>query len=474
MKTLTNPIGRWLLSGLFMAASLAVQAQTESAPGPEAARIQATAEDAYIYGLPLVSTYAVLYAFSVDSASPQFKAPINQLGCMAKPATPADKAIPFVNNDTLYCNAWLDLRAEPMVISVPAVEKSRYHSVMLTDLSSVNFGLIGTNTTGNAAGDFLVVGPDWQGETPAGIKGVYRATSLFSNALFRTQLKNLQDIDGVRAVQAGYRVRSLSNYLGTATPPAAAQINFPKIDRELAKSNFFGYLNFVLGLVPVRPEDRELRERIAAIGLGSGNFDTFKAIAAKYRPQLMAGVQAGDAKINALIAKAGPRVNGWNWNFSLDSDRDNYTGDYLKRAALARAAPFGLNADEARYPISSTLANGEPLDASKHNYSLTFKAGELPPVEQFWSLTMYDAASRSFVENPLQRYNINSGSLPQMQKNADGSLTIYLQKDSPGADKQANWLPAPDAPFSVILRLYGISETLKNNAWVIPPVMLAD
>lgn len=447
--------------------------QTEVTNDPEAARIQSVAEEAYVYGLPLVMTYGVMHAFSLDPTSSQYKAPMNHLQCFASLATPAEKQIAFPNNDTLYCTAWIDLRAEPYVITVPAAEPSRYRSVMLTDMSSINYGLIGKRTTGNGAGDYMVVGPDWKGETPRGIKGIYRSTSQFTMALFRTEVRNPEDLDAVKEIQSGYRVRSLAAYQGK-TPLTAPEIAFPRIDSGLAKANFFAYLDFVLQFVPVRDEDKEVRARMASIGLGSGNFDAFKAIAAKYRTQVMQGVQAGDKKINELVGSAGPRINGWNWNYSLDTDREHYTGDYGKRAAMARSAPYGLNANEARYPMTNVLPNGEPLDGSKHNYTLTFKAGELPPAEAFWSLTMYDGATRSLTENALNRYNISAGMVPTMKKNADGSLTLYLQKDSPGKDKESNWLPAPNGPIYLVLRLYGIGERLLANDWEIPPVVLAD
>ena len=163
MNSLIQQYQRCLLFiGLMLVAHFS-HAQTASLPEVEAARVQAIAEEAYIYGLPLVMTYGVMYAFSLDPTSSQYKGPMNQLNCSATLYTPADKEVPFANNDTLYCIGWLDLRTEPMVITVPAVEKARYRSVMLTDMSSVNYGLIGTRTTGNGAGDFLIVGPDWQG-----------------------------------------------------------------------------------------------------------------------------------------------------------------------------------------------------------------------------------------------------------------------------------------------------------------------
>ena len=456
----------------LMLAAMPVSAQTPS--DPEATRVQAIAEDAYVYGLPLVMTYGVMYSFAIDHESTQFKAPFNQLRRVATPLSPKDRGIPFPNNDTLYSMGWLDLRTEPMVISLPAVEKSRYHSVMLTDLSSINHGLIGTRTTGNVAGNFLVAAPNWQGQTPKNITKVYRSTSQFTMALFRTQLKSVTDIDAVKDIQASYRLQPLSAFLGQAAPTPAADIAFPKIDRELAKANFFAYLDLVLRWVPPRPEDKELRERLASIGLGVGKFDEFKVIAGKYRQQLMLGVKTGDDKINQLVAAAGPRANGWNWNYSLDSDRDHYTGDYARRAAMSRAAPYGLNASEAMYPMTNSLPDGELLDASKHRYTLTFRPNDLPPVELFWSLSMYEGATRFFADNPINRYFLNSGMLPGMTKNSDGSLTLYIQKDSPGAGKEANWLPAPDGPIYLVLRLYGPQAPALRNEWVIPAVVKVD
>jgi hypothetical protein len=167
----------------------------------------------------------------------------------------------------------------------------------------------------------------------------------------------------------------------------------------------------------------------------------------------MAGVKEGEAKIKQYLESGQKNINGWKVG-SLFGDSAFYKGDWLKRAAAAQAGIYGNDAVEAMYPLTKTLANGEPLDASKHNYTLTFAKDQFPPVNAFWSVTMYDGKTQLLIKNPINRYLINSPMLPQMKKNADGGVTLYIQKDSPGADKESNWLPAPNDLVYLVMRLY--------------------
>src|SRR6201994_3561823 len=185
------------------------------------------AEAGFIYGLPIVMNYGVMYEYAVDRTSSQFKAPFNQIKNEPNVFTYKDTAIPTPNSDTPYSLAWMDLRAEPMVLSVPAMDPKRYYSVMLCDGNTYNFGYIGTRATGSDAGDYMVVGPDWKGATPPGIKKVFRSTTQFSVAGYRTQLFNPDDLDGVKKVQASYKVQTLSAYLKQSAPPPAPAIDFP-------------------------------------------------------------------------------------------------------------------------------------------------------------------------------------------------------------------------------------------------------
>lgn len=455
---------------ILLGPSMVVRAE---ASDPQAARVQELAEEAYIYGLPIVMNYAVMHAFAVDQGSSQFKAPFNRLHHEARVFTPKDTAIVTPNSDTPYSISWLDLRAEPFVVSVPAVDKQRYYSVMLCDGNTFNFGIFGSQTTGKEAGDYLVVGPEWRGQTPPGIRQVYRSTTQFSMVLFRTQLFGPADLPKVREIQAGYKIQPLSSYLGTTPPPAPAAIAFPKIDKDLAKVNFFAYLDFALQFAPPGPEESVIRMKLASLGLGVGNFAAFTELAAKYRRELGLGMKAGEEKI-ARAAGGGANPNGWIFTGAAGGDRAYFAGDWLRRAVLAKLGIYALNASEAVYPLTRSLPNGEPLDGGKHRYSLTFAAGQLPPARAFWSLTMYHGASQLLVDNAIDRYLINSPMLPDLKRNADGSLTIYIQNVPTEADVQANWLPAPDGPIFLVLRLYDPQESILKGTWQIPPVVIAD
>jgi hypothetical protein len=429
------------------------KAETKDKDKPGIAETKTIAEEGFIYGLPIVMNYAVMYEYAVDKNSGQFKAPFNEIKNEARVFTYKDTAIVTPNSDTPYSLLWLDLRAEPMVLSVPAVEKSRYYSVMLCDGNTFNYGYIGSRATGSEAGDYLVVGPDWKGETPAGIKKVFQSSTQFSLAAYRTQLFNPADMPKVVKVQAGYKVQPLSAYLKQPAAPAAPAINFPKIDKDLVKTNFFEYLDFALQFAPAGPEEQAIRAKLASIGIGAGKRFDFKNLSVEHKAEVLLGMKEGETKVEQYLASGQKDVNGWKIG-SLFGDRAFYNGDWLKRAAAAKGGIYGNDAAEAVYPLTKTLANGEPLDGSKNNYTLTFAAKEFPPVNAFWSVTMYDGKTQFLIENPINRYLINSPMLPGMKKNSDGSLTIYVQNKSPGKDKESNWLPAPNGPIYMVMRLY--------------------
>src|SRR6266480_4022503 len=225
------------------------------------AETKAIAEEGFIYGLPIVMNYAVMYEYSVDKNSGQYKAPFNQINNEARVFTYKDTSVITPNSDTPYSILWTDLRAEPIVLSVPAVEKSRYFSVMLCDGNTYNYGYIGSRATGNEPGDYMVTGPDWQGETPPGIKKVFRSSTQFSAVAYRTQLFNLEDMPNVVKIQAGYKVQPLSQYLKQPAPPVAPAVDFPKANAALVKTGFFDYLAFALQFAPAEPQEKEIREK---------------------------------------------------------------------------------------------------------------------------------------------------------------------------------------------------------------------
>jgi hypothetical protein len=432
---------------------------------PSIAETKAIAEEAFIYGLPLVMNYAVMNEYAVDTKSSQFKAPFNDIYNMHHVATYQDTAIVTPNSDTPYSILWLDLRAEPMVISVPAVAKTRYYSVQLVDGNTYNFGYIGSRPTGSDPGSYLVVGPEWKGETPAGIKKVFSSTTPFTFAIFRTQLFNPADMPNVEKVQAGYKVQPLSAFLKQPAPPAAPKIDFVPATTEGIKKNFFEYLDAALQFVPPTTEDKDIRAKLASIGIGPGKTFEFKDLSAEHKAAVLLAMKEGDDKVDKYLSSGVKNVNGWSIG-SFAGDRAFYNGDWVKRAGAAKAGIYGNDAVEATYALTRVDAKGETLDGNKHDYTLTFPAGQLPPVNSFWSVTMYDGKSQLLIKNPINRYLINSPMLSGMKKNADGSLTLYIQKDSPGKNKEANWLPAPNDTIYLVLRLYWPKDTPPS---ILPP-----
>ncbi len=436
-------------AAVFAALSVPASAQD----WPDVSEAKAIAEEAYIYGLPIVMNYSVMNDYAVDRDSGQFKAPFNQISNEARVYTYEDTAIVSPNSDTPYSVAWLDLRAEPVVLSVPAVEGGRYYSAQLIDGNTYNYGYIGTRATGSDAGDYMVVGPGWSGETPDGINKVFQSSTQFSFVIYRTQLFGPDDMPNVEKVQAGYEVQTLSSYQDQPAPAAVPTIDFPEVSPELVKSNFFKYLDFALEFAPATPAEADIRAKLAKIGVGPDKSFSFEDLPSSQKQAVAQGMADGDAKLKDYLAEGLFKVNGWSVS-DLWGDDSFIDGVWIKRAAGASAGIYGNDSVEAVYILGRNLANGDALDGSKQNYTLTFPSGELPPVGAFWSLTMYNGDTQLLIKNPINRYLINTALVPDMTKNADGSLTLYVQKDSPGKEKEANWLPAPDGPIYLALRMY--------------------
>jgi hypothetical protein len=442
-------------------------ARAELAPG-EATQI---AEEAFVYGLPLIMNYTVFYEYFLDPAAKEYKAPANQLFNTARVYTPKDTAVVTPNSDTPYSFVGLDLRAEPMVLCNPEIEKARYFSLQLIDMYTHNYGYAGTRTTGNAAACHLVAGPAWKGEKPAGIGRVFRSETDFSIALIRTQLVGASDLENVKRIQAGYRALPLSKFQDEPAPPAAPAIAWPKIDKASADADPFAYLAFVLAFCPpTGPAAVELplRARLAKIGIEAGKPFPPAPLAPAQKAELEAGVKSGLGKIQQQIGGLGTEKNGWRVALNAFGDRSTYAGDWTRRAAAALAGIYGNDAAEALYPMLVADADGKKPDTSTGRYTLTFPAGQLPPARAFWSVTLYDGKTQLLVDNPLNRYLINSPMLPGLAKKADGSITPYLQKDSPGAGKESNWLPAPDGPIYVVMRSYWPEEVALSGKWAPP------
>ena len=279
-------------------------------PVPSIAQTKAIAEEGFIYGLPLVMNYAVMDEFAVNPNSGQFKAPFNEIKNEHRVSTPEDTAVITPNSDTPYSILWSDLRAEPLVVSVPAVQKPRYYSVQLIDGNTYNFGYIGSRATGFMPGSYLIVGPDWKGTAPPGIKKVFTSTTPFALILFRTQLINAQDMPNVEKIQAGYKAERLSAFLKQPAPPSAPKIDFLPASAAAVKANFFEYLSFALQFVPPTSETSDVRAKLASIGVGPGkNFD-FKDLSAEHKAAILLGMKEGDDKVDKFLSSGNKNING--------------------------------------------------------------------------------------------------------------------------------------------------------------------
>jgi len=468
-----------LLCGYAIAKNTITQTEKTDKSPPTIAETKAIAEEGFIYGLPIVMNYAVMYEYAVDKGGSQYKAPFNHIKNEPRVYTYKDTAIISPNSDTPYSLLWLDLRAEPIVLTVPSVKKDRYYAVMMCDGNTYNYGYIGSRATGDGPGSYMVVGPDWKGKKPEGIKQIFTSTTPFSLVAYRTQLFNPADMPNVIKVQDGYKVESLSAFLKQPAPAAAPKIDFLAATTGGIKANYFQYLDAALEFIPITDENKAIRAKLASIGIGPGKTFDFKDLSPKHKTSFIEAMKAGDAQVSKYLATGTKKVNNWNIG-AFFGDQKFFSGDWLKRAAGAKAGIYANDAIEATYPYTRVDGNGETLDTSKHNYTLTFPAGETPPVNAFWSVTMYDGKSQLLIKNPINRYIINSPMVPNMKKNADGSLTIYIQKDSPGKDLEANWLPAPNDTVYLAMRLYWPKTEAPSvlppgeGTWQPPGVVIAD
>ena len=454
--------------------------------GPDAVtpeEAEATAREAYVYGFPMVMGYKTLNNYVIDTSNPEYKGPFNEVVCEARLFTPDDKAVVTPNADTPYCMFWLDLRAEPQVLTVPEMEPERFYHFQLVDLYTHNFAYVGTLTTGNDAGSFLIVGPGWEGELPEGVDDVLRSETDIVFIATRTQLFGPDDLTRVAEIQQEYALQPLSAFVGGDAPPTPPVLDFPAwAEGSQFDERFFGYLDYMMTLLGTPgPGEQPLWERLGRLGIGpDGSFD-FAALPPEIQEAMKTGREEGFAEIEAFIAanSSDPLISGKVFGtreFLAETAAATYqleNADILRSVAAHRGL-YGNSAAEAIYPTYLSDADGSPLDGSANRYTITFAEGQLPPVEAFWSLTMYDGKTQLFVENPLDRYLLNSTTIDDFRMEGDGALTLLIQKDEPDTHSTSNWLPAPDGPFYLVMRLYGPEAAALDGTWTPPPVKPAE
>ncbi|CRL97926.1 MULTISPECIES: DUF1254 domain-containing protein [Pseudomonas] len=456
---------RLLLASLSILMSTGAWADFTATPS----EARAIAKEAYLYGYPVVEMYKTLYTQAVDQGGANFKAPINRLGHSAQVLSPKDTTQAKANPDTPYSFVWMDLRREPMVLTLPGIEDDRYYSVQLIDLYSQNIAYLGTRSTGNHGGHYMVAGPDWKGQQPMDVDRVIYSESNLVYALYRTQLFDEKDLNKVKQIQNGYKVQPLSGYVKQAAPAKVAKIEWPKPTAAMTDSpQLFRYLNFMLAYAKPQDSEKDLLARFATIGIAPGAPFKVSQLSAEQRKALEQGIADGKAefaafkkdKLDTLQVTSG----------ELHGSRDRLKNNYLYRYAGAIQRLFGNSAEEVSYMTYAVDSEGKPANGARHSYTVHFAKDQLPPADAFWSLTMYEAKTGQLVPNHKKRYLINSRMLPNLKRDADGGVTLALQHHEPPKAEQSNWLPAPPAPFYAVLRMYLPKPEAVNGQWKLPPL----
>ncbi|HEY5852052.1 MAG TPA: DUF1254 domain-containing protein [Lysobacter sp.] len=427
--------------------------------------------DAYLFGYPLVLV-DVTRAVSTnvaDATDPQ-KAPINQFN--HKRAFPdytfTDVVSP--NADTLYSVAWLNLSKEPMVLSVPDMGK-RFYLMQLMGAWTDVFASPGSRTTGTGKGDFAIVGPGWNGTLPPGLKALQSPTNLVG--LFgRTQTNGKSDYKAVHAIQDKYRLVPLSSWGKPYTAPTGLPV-VTDVDMKTPPSEqvasmdaatFFGRLNRLMQDNPPAAADAPALERFAKLGIAPGKPFDAAALDPAVAAALDEGMKAGHEKLLAEVkAPRGKEINGWT---VMPGNVANFGTDYSARAVVALVGLGANLPSDAIYPHAVADSDGQPLNGA-NRYTMKFAKGQLPPVKAFWSITTYND-KQNFIQNPINRYAI--GDRDKLKFDADGSVTLYIQKESPGKDKESNWLPVPEGSFNLFMRLYWPEQAIVDGTWKMPPV----
>lgn len=438
--------------------------------GQGAEAIAAIAEEAYVFFFPMLMGYRFAFGSFLVPSLPSYVRPMNTLGGEAVTLDHTFKDVITPNADTPYSFAALDLRAEPMVVSVPAVS-DRYYVLQFEDLFGMNEHFVGSRATGSEAGSYLIAGPQWAGDVPDGITDVLRFETDLVFLLGRSQLLGPDDVEALDRVMGQYELRSLSEFDGGAALQALP-FDWPVWDDPASRDEqFIGYVNALLPLCqPTHPDEIRIMERFSRIGIGPNvEFDS-DALDDATRYALRSGVDRARERIAAEIGNQ-EMVNGWSQTDPF-GDRGFYAGDYLLRAAAAMGGWGGNDKIEAFYPSAREDADDAPFDGSQ-KYMMTFAS--LPPVHAFWSVTMYDTSydgtAGYLVDNPIDRYLINS-TTQGLVFGEDGSLTLFIQHDEPDTTEgRANWLPAPDGSFYLVLRMYWPKEDALDSTWTPPAVI---
>lgn len=438
----------------------------------EVVNVRRVAVDAYTYAYPMLVYYKSMYFQNIDVTSDQYKAPFNQPYYVTQLAHPKAIKLPRYNNDNLYTFTRYDLRTEPLIWSVPEM-RERYYVIQFIDMFTHNFAYIGTRTTGNGGGKYMLVGPNWHGQVPDGITQVIRSETNFPYSVQRTSVLP-DEVEQVSQLIKTFKLSPYHKFAGKSAPQLAPAISFPAYSQKKTESiDFIEYFNFLLEQVSLPSNEQGLFDKFSIIKISPGTQYDPSSYNRAEKIMIKAGIRKAMNDIKIRTRNLVTIKNGWQVFAGIYGSRDELNDDYLTRAAAARFGLYGNDEEEVYYPASTVDSHGYSLDGTETSYVLHFEKGELPPVDGFWSLAMYKMPEHTLVENPINRYAINSRSGDLIYED-DGSLSLYIQYASPGKTKESNWLPAPRGKFLLQLRAYTPkSEAIQpNNLWA-PPMVKA-
>jgi hypothetical protein len=446
-----------LLKALLMVMVM-ITGQVVNASDVTAQEARKIAKEAYVFNYPLVMYYRTMYMQAIDTKSTSYSGGFGKWLNLGT-SSPKDTDIVAPNNDSPYSYAWVDLRAEPWVLTIPKIEKKRFYTSQWDDLWGFVLDNVWAEEDGNDGVNVLLVSPTWKGELPKGVKRIIRGDSEFLGSLTRTQLFYPKDLPNVTKIQKEYKLQPLSAYLGKPAPKAAPAIDWKPWKEGAEKTEeFWDYVNFMLPFTTPNIQDKPVLDNMVKIGLGAG--------AEKPNAVIQAAMKLGMQDALAELTKASEGKVDPALFFRSRKDTNK---DYFNRALGVMVGIFGNVKKVSVYFSVPKDDKGELFDGSKHNYVITFAADQIPPAKDFWSWTMYKLPQRWLVDNPINRYAIGSAT-PGLKKAKDGSITIYFQAKSPGKEKESNWLPAPEGPFWIVLRTYGPSKAILDNSWKLVPV----
>ena len=428
--------------------------------------VKGISKETYIALFPLVYNYGTMYNQAINSESSDY---IGGFGVFKhySLATPKNRDIPTPNNNTPYSWAWVDLREEPWVLTMPPSDGNRYYVCQWDDLWGYVIDAPGSIIDGQNGGNYLLATTDYEGKIPEGIKRIIFSESEFVGTLTRTEVNGENDVQAMEAVQNGYKLQPLSVYLGLDSKDHEYDENWPVFESEKMNSTqFFQYANYLLSFTLPHEADEQMLKRAKKIGVEAGKDWNIDEMDSTFISAINAGINEA---IHEMESQAKITVNG----NSLFNTREVIGTDYLNRSVGVMIGQFGNYPTQAVYPGFQKDSEGNFLDGSKKNYQITFEADEIPEADYFWSFTMYDLPQRFLIENSINRYSIGNKT-ESLKKNNDGSLTIYFQTDSPGPEKEGNWLPTPDGPFYTILRIYGPNESVISGESKLPKIIATE